>query len=128
MKITHKQIEAVLSLPGPKRYEHFVKVAADQRQIWGLHNNGWALAGTIDDGPVFPVWPAREYASLCATGDWAGYEPREIDLEEFFHALLPSLQERGTQLGVFYTPNNKGVIPTLEQIENDLKEELARIE
>ena len=46
MKITNKQIEAVLKLDGPKRYSYFIKVAADQRSIWGLYDEGWALAAT----------------------------------------------------------------------------------
>lgn len=128
MKITKKQIESILALPGQRRYEHFIKVAADQHRIWGLYNDGWALAGTVDENPVFPVWPASEYATLCAVEDWAGYKPKEIDLHDFFEALLPSLRDRKTLLGVFLTPNNKGVTPSLEQVENDLREELARIE
>jgi len=34
--------------------------------------------------------------------------------------------ERG--VGVFFTPNNKGAIPSLEQLESDLSEEMKRYE
>jgi hypothetical protein len=128
MKLTQKQIESVLLLPGPKRYENFIKVAADQRCVWGLFQEGWALSATNDGEPVFPVWPASEYASLCASGVWSRYEPKRINLDDFFNGLIPSLHERKTKLGVFYTPNDKGVIPELEQVEADLKAELSRIE
>ena len=128
MNLTLNQIEAILALSGKRRYAHFIKVSADQHRVWGLYNEGWALAATVDEIPVFPVWPASEYATLCAIEDWAEYKPKEIDLDDFFEALLPSLRERKTLLGVFYTPSNKGVTPTLKQIENDLWEELARIE
>jgi len=123
-----EQIDAIIGLPGPKRYEHFIKVCADRRQMWGLYSNGWALAATSENQPVFPVWPAREYASLCAVKEWDGYVPREIELDDFFLALLPRLEASGTQIGVFYTPQEKGVIPTLAQLDSDLKEELAKIE
>ncbi len=126
MKITQKQIEAIIALPGPKRYEHFIKVAADQGCVWGLYSDGWALAGTGEGEPVFPLWPAREYAALCAFGEWSGYEPKEIDLDELFEGLLPSLKERKTLLGIFYTPSDKGVLPTVDEFEHDLREELSK--
>ena len=128
MKITQKQIEAITTLSGPKRYEHFVKVAADQRCVWGLYSDGWALSSTNEGRPVFPMWPAREYAYLCVTGEWAGYEPQKINLDDLIEHLLPSLKERETLLGVFYTPTDKGVLPDLEQFERDIRTELAKIE
>ena len=42
--------------------------------------------------------------------------------------LLPSLKEKGTALGVFYTPKDQGVLPKLDLFEHDLRAELARIE
>jgi hypothetical protein len=128
LKLTLHQIEAVLSLSGPKRYEHFVKVVADQRKLWGLFQEGWAIAATEAGTPVFPVWPAEPYAHLCAQGEWRGYDPREIDLDEFFEELMPRLRSDGVQLGVFYTPSDRGVLPSLEEIESDLRVELSRIE
>jgi Protein of unknown function (DUF2750) len=128
MKITAKQVETVEALAGPERYEHFIKVAADQRKVWGLYHDGWALAATNALQPVFPIWPAREYALRCASSEWSEYEPREIDLDDLFQVLLPLLRKKGTQLGVFYTTKDKGVITELGQIEADLKLELAKIE
>lgn len=79
MKINDKKLQSVIALPAPKRYDHFIKVVADQEKIWGLYKDGWALAETDDDNSsVFPMWPAKEYAVLCAVGDWAGYEPESF--------------------------------------------------
>lgn len=128
MRLTQKQIAAVVALPGPKRYSHFIKVAADQNRVWGLFSDGWALAATSAGQDVFPLWPAAEYAQLCAAGVWSGYAPREIPLDESFQALLLRLRETGTSLGVFYTPTDQGVIPTYDEFESDLKSELSRIE
>jgi hypothetical protein len=128
MRINQAQIEAVLALPGPRRYAHFIKVAADQGCVWGLYADGWALAGSDEGGAVFPLWPAAEYAGLCAVAEWSGYEPRQIDLDDLLENLLPSLRERDTGLGIFYTPDDKGVLPTLDQFEHDLRDELAKLE
>ena len=96
--------------------------------MFRLYSQGWVLAGTSESQLVFPIWPAHEYAALCATGDWQEYAPREIDLDVLFEELIPSLKERKTLLGVFYTPKDRGVIPTLEQFEEDLRTELEKIE
>lgn len=123
-----KQIEAVLKLPAPKRYDHFIKVVADRQHAWGLFADGWALAATTEGEPVFPLWPAREYAELAAVGNWAGYQPREIDMKDLLDRLLPSLGEQGTLLGVFPTTDDKGVLPGTATFESDLRSELARFE
>jgi Protein of unknown function (DUF2750) len=71
---------------------------------------------------------AQEYAALCAESEWRGYSPREISLADLTGALLPKLRERDTRLGIFYTPTDKGVLPSIDQFEEDLKEELSKIE
>lgn len=121
-----KQVEAILKLPAPKRYDHFIKVVADRQLAWGLFAEGWALAATDEGLPVFPVWPAQEYAALCAVGDWAGYTPKEIDIEDLLYGLLPSLKKRETFLGVFSTPEDKGMLPEVSTFETDLRNELAK--
>src|SRR4051794_28979139 len=109
MKVNQAKIDAVLALPGPTRYSHFIKVAADQRKVWGLFLDGWALAETNDGMAVFPIWPAMEYAKSCAMGVWCEYKEREIDLDTLFNVLLPRLRKTGTLLGVFPTPTEHGV-------------------
>lgn len=128
MKINEKKLEAILALPGPMRYSHFIKVAADQRKVWGLWSDGWALASTDDGVQVFPLWPAKEYAGKCAIESWASYEPREIDLDHLFDDLLPDFAQSGILVGIFPTPASRGVTPALPQLEADLRQELSRIE
>jgi hypothetical protein len=123
-----KQIEAVLKLPAPKRYDHFIKVVADRQLAWGLYADGWALAATSAGTLVFPLWPAKEYAELSAVGNWFGYSPRGIDMEDLLEGLLPSLGEQETVLGIFPTPEDKGVLPETATFESDLRNELAKFE
>lgn len=125
MKINQKQIDAVITLPGQKRYNHFVEVVVDWEEIWGLYQDGWALAATEDGQPVFPVWPAKEYAELCAEKEWAGYKPESFTLEDFMSELLPNLKHDDVLPGVFYTPSDRGVTPTVDQLLEDLNKELG---
>jgi hypothetical protein len=124
MKVNQKQIEAVLALPGIKRFEHFIKVIADWREVWGLYQDGWALAAADDGTTVFPLWPAKEYAQVCAAKEWAGYEPRSISLSDFTEVLLPKLKLDGVLPGVFFTPTSKGVTPSVDDLKSALEAEL----
>lgn len=102
MKVSSRQMEAVLALPGVKRFEHFIKVIADWQEVWGLYQDGWALAAADDGTTVFPLWPAKEYAQLCALNEWKGFEPRAISLIDFTEVLLPKLKLEDVLPGVFF--------------------------
>jgi hypothetical protein len=124
MKVNPKQMEAVLALPGIKRFEHFIKVIADWQEVWGLYQDGWALAAADDGTTVFPLWPAKEYAQVCAANEWSGYEPRSISLRDFTEVLLPKLKLDGVLPGVFFTPTSKGVTPSVDDLKSALETEL----
>ena len=124
MKISQKQIESVIALPEQKRYETFIKVIADWEEVWGLYQDGWVLSETDDGTQVFPLWPAKEYAQLCADKEWSGYEPGSFPLDDFMEELLPNLKNDGVLPGVFYTPSDNGVTPTIDQLLSDLSQEL----
>lgn len=60
-----------------------------------------------------PLWPAKEYALLCATHEWANADASEIPISEFFKDIAPRLQARGIRARVF--PKRQG--PTIEGID-----------
>ncbi len=124
MNISPKKLEAVAALSGPERYSHFIKVVADWEEVWGLYLDGWALASTEEDEKVFPLWPAKEYAQLCAKNEWDGFEPKSFSLEDMMDELLPKLKKDKVIPGIFYTASDKGVTPTVEQLLKDLLTEL----
>ncbi|MNF51796.1 hypothetical protein D3C84_331240 [compost metagenome] len=125
-EINQKQISSVRALPPEKRYEHFVKVVADWQEVWGLYNDGWALAATDTDITVFPMWPTKEYAALCAEREWAGCNPEKFSLDDMLSELLPKLKRDGFVPGIFYTPTDNGVTPSIDQFVSDLSEELKK--
>ena len=127
-RTSERELEAVLRLEGPKRFTHFVKRIVDEERAWGLWSDGWALMANADGTQVFPLWPASEYAELHRTGDWAGYEVREIALDDLLEELIPKLAERGVLPGVFPTPTGSGVTPTPEELASALRKELERYE
>lgn len=126
MKVNQKQLQQVMGLPGAKRFEHFVKVIVDWQEVWGLYQDGWALAGTDDGTTVFPFWPAEAYAHACAQKEWTDYKPRSINLDDFLAVLLPKLKADGVLPGVFYTPSDKGVTPPVDDLIMAITSELRK--
>ena len=124
-KLSIEQIKAVLSLPPQKRYQHSIKQMVGWGKIWGLYNNGWALMGDEVDNKYFPIWPAPDYAELCASDYWRDYKPKEIELEVFIDEILTDLKEKNIYLAVFTTPQEKGLTPTYDQFINDINFELS---
>ncbi|CEJ20735.1 conserved hypothetical protein [Ralstonia solanacearum IPO1609] len=117
-------MEAVLALSGAKRFQHFIKVVADWQEVWGLYQNGWALAATDDGTPVFPLWPAKEYAQICAAHEWKEYEPKSISLIDFMDVLMPKFKIDVVLPGIFFTPLSKGVAPSVDELKAALEAEL----
>ena len=124
MIVSQEQLNAVIALPGPKRYDHFIKQVADWEEVWTLYQDGWALASTSEGDKVFPLWPAKAYAEICAQREWHGYEAVSLPLEKFMQELLPKLKADGVLPGIFYTPSDKGITPDVAQLLSDLSAEL----
>jgi Protein of unknown function (DUF2750) len=128
MKITAKEVEAVIKLPGEKRYAYFIKRAADQNQVWGLWNEGWAMGRTDDGIRTIPIWPAREYAELCRTGHWNEFQSKATTLRELMRQMLPDLASEGIRVSIFHTPNEASVLVSDEDLISSLEVELSKIE
>lgn len=124
MNINRKQMEAVLALPGDKRFADFIKVVADRQEVWGLYQDGWALVGADDGTTAFPLWPAKEFAQLCAANEWNGYESPSIPLSDLAELLLPKLEQDDVLPAVFLTPTSKGVTLPIEELQAAVEEEL----
>jgi len=128
MKINSKEIESVIGLSGDRRYAYFIKKAADQNQVWGLWNEGWAMGMTDEGTRTIPVWPAKEYAELCRIGDWRDFQPKPIPLQEFMHEMLPDFAKQGVRVSIFDIPDEGSVLVSDEEFTGDLESELSKIE
>ena len=81
VQLSKQQTNAIINLRAQSRYDHFIKQIADCEEVWGLYNDGWAVAADNSGTEVLPVWPANEYARICTTHDWEAYEPMSIALD-----------------------------------------------
>ena len=122
----NEQTQAVLDLPAPQRYRHFIEKTVASRRMWGLYGDGWAMSETPDGHAVLPLWPEREYAELCIADEWSNHQAREIDLDAALGMMIPTLREQGIRPGVFFSSEQGSINITLDELERDLRAELAR--
>jgi len=119
------EIEAVLSLDAPKRYEHWIKRVADQEVVWSLwQERGWALASNGAGRQLVPVWPHSKYAALCAVGVWVDCQPKAITLDVWLARWIPGMERDQQLVAVFPTTKEKGVCVDPKRLETDLRNEL----
>ena len=118
----------MLRLDAAQRYSYFIKRVADWQAAWGLWDDGWAMVGDDDGRTGFPLWPAREYADACASGEWAAYRPEQISLADLTSELLVRLREGGVHVGVFPTSSSKGLLVQPNELATSLRAECDRYE
>ena len=125
LEISDKQLEAILKLEDADRYWHSIKTMASWGEVWGLFDKGWVMAEDNDKNVIFPLWPAKRYALLCAKDNWEGSEPRSISIEELIEIVLPEIKEEGILLSIFCKSiDNRGIVVNADKLLNDLEKEL----
>ncbi|RXJ72008.1 hypothetical protein CS022_18605 [Veronia nyctiphanis] len=83
--------------------EQFVKASIQQKRVWGLSSkNGWVLCDSafFEDSEVIPFWTDEDEASQHCSGEWQGFEPEEISLDDFVSVWLSDLAEDDVLLGL----------------------------
>ncbi|MDC0676089.1 DUF2750 domain-containing protein [Nannocystis radixulma] len=123
----------MLQLDGKGRFSHFVKRVVDEEQAWGLWQDGWALMADSQGVTNFPLWPAEEYAKLCATKGWSEFEPKALTLESLLDELAFELKGEGVRVAVFPVPSDtagpdQGVSVSLDELWAALRAEMEKYE
>jgi hypothetical protein len=118
--------ENILNMDADERYLYFIRKITDFELIWGLYNEGWAMAGNQLNQEVIVFWPERGFAEICQTGAWKNYKPKEITLADFISKWLPGMEKDNKKAGVFYTPKGQGVVLEPGKILQDINEELKQ--
>lgn len=124
----NKKIENVVKLSDEDRYDYFIRKVADFEELWGLHNNGWALLGDDLNNQILPFWPEKEFAELCAVGQWAEYKAKSINLDSFLEKWVSGMEKDKMLVNIFRTPRSKGKTVSPRELGNDIEEELEQYE
>lgn len=125
MKVNKKEFEAVLKQAPNIRYEYFIKKVADSEEVWGLYDEGWATADDGEGNVCLPFFPKKEFAQHNAVGEWANYQPKSIDVYEFFEQWLVGMKRDKIKASIFPNGINSSLVE-IDVLLRDLKKELAK--
>src|SRR5690349_12168233 len=126
--VNGKEFESVTHLDPKRRYEYFIKKVADWQEIWSLWKEGWVLMEDKEGKEVVPVWPHPIYAEATAVGEWLGYAPKKINLEDWFTKWTPGMEKDHRSVAVFPTMEGETTTVSPLRLRDDLQEELAKYE
>lgn len=124
---TQKEIDSVMAADGRHRYEYFIHRVCEAKAVWALFNDGWASVGQETGEPMIPFWPHPAYAEAFATGAWATFTPRKIELDDFLRTWIPGLREKGIEPAIFPVASGTSVIVSLDELEQHLRHELEEV-
>jgi len=117
-----KQFESVLSLPDRDRFFHFVSKICDWEEIWSIKtDDGWATVES-EGRRCIPFWPHPDYAKYFASGDWQGYHPESISLENFINNWLPGMQKDSNYVAVFPNKDFQGTVVEAHKVLSEIEE------
>lgn len=121
--VTDREIQAIVSLPPERRYEHFVKKAAENMEVWGLRysDDRWAIGTSDHARESFPVWPDPRYAELMANRQWAGAVPHAIVLDDWLRKWSPGLARDGRLVAVFPCLTSEVALRPPEALASDIR-------
>mgnify|MGYP002284679668 FL=1 len=124
-----KKIENIFKLSAKERFSYFVRKLTDLEEVCGLsEGTEWALLWDNYNNKLFPVWPEKDFAEICANGPWNSYIPKLIKLEDFISKLSIKLDSEEINYAVFLTTENKGIIISPKELCEVLEMEIEQEE
>ncbi|MBL1270875.1 MAG: hypothetical protein ACI92B_001574 [Marinobacter maritimus] len=125
--MSDEQLASVLESSGEERYDYFLSMVLEEREIWILVNSESRFLSIVseDDGVAhLPVWPSSEFAVEYAKGS-SDLTPKSISLPDFFKKWVPGLSKDGLQVGVFPGVDKTVWITEADELKKDLQDELS---
>ncbi len=120
--------EDVLKMDCEDRYEIFLGMVAEEREIWILLNddNQFLKIFDEDNGIEFlPVWPHSDFAlSYCNSSDQK-LSPKCISVPTFFAKWVSGLENDGLKVGVFPNAGPDVWIMEPSEVKSDLQDEFS---
>lgn len=123
--MTNDEMNQILELNGEERYDYFLSLVGEEREVWILVNaDNRFLKIESDEGSHLPVWPSSAFAVEYAGG--AGdLSPKSISLPDFFKKWVPGLTRDGLEVGVFPGSGDTLWITEPEELKRDLQDEMS---
>ena len=128
MKLTDKEIKAVVAQASDVRYDYSLKRIADNDSLWCLSSGEDGYMFIQDKGvKLFPIWPFKEYANkyLLTLGFEKDYRCVEIGIEKFSNEFVDYLCYNAIHVCLFPISHiDYGKIVSVNTFAEDLSVEL----
>lgn len=127
--MTDVSIEDVLALDSEERYEFFLSLVAETRDIWilvSVDQHFLKIHLEEDDLEYLPVWPSTELAQHYCDGLQDKLKPMSITVPTFFSKWISGLE--GDEIKVGTIPKEGADVWVVEpsELKIDLQEMFAR--
>lgn len=122
--------EEVAKLGCEERYEIFLSMVAEERDIWILINEEkqfLKIYSQDNEIEFLPIWPHSDFTHAYCKGSKEKLSPKCISVPEFFTKWVPGLEGDELKVGVF--PNSGSDVWVMEpsEIKSDLQDEFSNI-
>lgn len=126
MKLTDKEISALLDKSAEVRYRYSIKRIADADCLWTIISSDGCyclIAGNVCQ--MFPIWPFKEYAEIYLGGNAVGFDVVSIDLYKFENEVIDIICDNNFPIAVFpVSDDDSGKIVDLDTFVKNLSAEL----
>ncbi|MFL0810061.1 MAG: DUF2750 domain-containing protein [Agarilytica sp.] len=120
--------EEIEKLDCESRYEIFLQMVAEERDVWVLINekNEFLTIHSEDhEIEYLPVWPHSDFTKHHRTGTNEKLIAKCVSIPEFFTKWVSGLEGDGLQVGVFPTSGPDVWIMEPSEVKSDLQEEFS---
>lgn len=126
MKLTDKEISALLDKSAEVRYRYSIKRIVDADCLWAIISSDGSYCLIADNGcQMFPIWPVKEYAEMYLGGKAVGFDVDSIDLNKFENEVIDIICDNNFPLAVFpISDDDTGMIVDLDTFVKGLSVEL----
>jgi hypothetical protein len=77
---------------------------------------------------MVPVWPHALFAEASAVGEWLGYQPKRISIDEWLTRWTPGIEADHRGVAVFPVLEGQATTTSPLKLKADLELELAEYE
>jgi hypothetical protein len=127
LKVSQKEIKALMSCNPNVRYQYTIKRIADTETMWtlGVDNQTFAIQ-KIGEDCLLPIWSSKEFAVIFGSTFMTEYSCIPISLDNFEENIIDIICEEKYLLNVFPTQIEEiGKIVDINRFSEDLSEALS---
>ena len=129
--MTQQSFDEILTMDCEDRYDIFLTMVADERDIWILVNddNEFLKIHSDDlDIEFLPVWPHADFTTPYCADNADGLKPKSITVPEFFTKWVPGLTRDGLDIGVFPNGGSDVWVMSPAEVKDDLQDAFSNFD